>query len=146
MKMNFETIADAGTGAGFPGIPLSVFFENKKFFLIERSGKKTTFLDNCKTLFKLNNVTILESSIEDIDTTFDVVTFRAFGNFNKYILKFAALLKKEGFLFAYKGKIEEIKAEMQKAKITKYRIEKVLLPFYNEERHIVITQKNDIPL
>ena len=143
-QMNFSTIADIGTGAGFPGIPLSIFLPDKLFTLVERSGKKNAFLNNCKSLFSLDNVCVAESELENIKVFFDAVTFRAFRNFVEYYKEISRILNPKGFLFSYKGKKTEIEAEMQAAGIKLFKIEKISVPFLEEERHIVITEKENI--
>ena len=144
--IDFETAADAGSGAGFPGIPLSIFFPEKKFTLIERSSKKTAFLENCKILLPLENVIVEESEIERTGKKFDLVVFRAFRNFNSYLRPIAGITNDSGCLAAYKGKISEIEREMQLAGIEKYSAVKVRVPFMDEERHIVVAERKNIKI
>jgi 16S rRNA (guanine527-N7)-methyltransferase len=143
-KMDFKTAADAGSGAGFPGIPLSIFFPDRNFTLIERSAKKTAFLNNCRILFALDNVSVAESELENISGVFDMVTFRAFRNFNEYYLHLFRILSDKGFLFAYKGRRGEIDSEMESAGIKDYSVQQVHVPFMTEERHIVTAGKAGI--
>ena len=72
-------IADAGTGAGFPGIPLAALFISLgnldvKLSLIERMQKRCTFLENIKAVLQLNNTEIIESEAEKAPRNkFDIV-------------------------------------------------------------------------
>lgn len=143
-KYDFKTAADAGSGAGLPGIPLSVFFPDKKFTLIERSGNRCGFLRNCKELFHLDNIEVAESGLENISDHYDVITFRAFRDFTEYSDILIDKLTDTGILFAYKGKESEIRKELNTSGINSFKIEEVEVPFLNEERHIVIVGKQNI--
>jgi 16S rRNA (guanine527-N7)-methyltransferase len=143
-KYNFKNAADAGSGAGLPGIPLSIFFPDKNFTLIERSGNRCGFLRNCKELFRLDNIEIAESGLENISDHYDVIIFRAFRDFTEYSDILIDKLTDNGILFAYKGKEKEIRKELKIAGINTFKMEKVEVPFLNEERHIVIVGKPSI--
>ncbi|RKX94387.1 MAG: 16S rRNA (guanine(527)-N(7))-methyltransferase RsmG [Spirochaetes bacterium] len=139
----FTTLADAGSGAGLPGIPLSLFLQDKKIFLIERSGKRSGFLRNEIGLLQLKNrVSVIESPVESVKNRFDAVTFRAFRQLDEYADYLFNLLKPGGFLFAYKGKRSVIDIELEKlGSPVRSEVIRVKVPFSDKERHLVILQR-----
>jgi 16S rRNA (guanine527-N7)-methyltransferase len=73
-----STIVDLGTGGGFPGIPLAIFFPEVKFHLVDSIGKKIKVVNAVAEALELKNVTTAHSRIEDIkDKKFDFVVSRA---------------------------------------------------------------------
>ncbi|ADK69342.1 16S rRNA (guanine(527)-N(7))-methyltransferase RsmG [Mycoplasma mycoides subsp. mycoides] len=62
-----QKIADIGTGAGFPGIVLKIFFPNIKLTLIESNNKKANFLKYLVQKLELNNVEILNKRAEELN-------------------------------------------------------------------------------
>ena len=76
-------ILDIGTGAGFPGIPLSIFFTNNDYFLLESKRKAIDFLTETIKKLKLGNIKIINGRAEEIVNkveyrqVFDLVTSRA---------------------------------------------------------------------
>ena len=117
-------IADVGSGAGLPGIPLAITMPQARFFLIERMGRRAEFLRGALKALELPNVTIVEDEMEKFahniimknpsrPERFDIVTFRAFRRLEPKIIKgLFRLCAADGVIAAYKGKREKIDAEI----------------------------------
>jgi len=135
-------IADAGSGAGLPGIPLAITMPDFNFTLIERMGRRAGFLLNTKAVLSLTNIDIEESELEKTpDNQFNLITFRAFAPMEPKLLKtLRRVCKPNGIIAAYKGrreKIEEETATLQNSNIN-YEIIPYKVPFLNEERHLLV--------
>jgi len=73
-----STVVDLGTGGGFPGIPLAIFYPEVTFHLIDSIGKKIKVVDAVAQGLELKNVTTRHTRVEDIkDKKFDFVVSRA---------------------------------------------------------------------
>ncbi|MBS1620769.1 MAG: 16S rRNA (guanine(527)-N(7))-methyltransferase RsmG [Bacteroidetes bacterium] len=71
-------IIDIGTGGGFPGIPLAIFFPDVKFHLVDSIGKKLKVVQSIVETIELKNVTIQHTRAEMIkEKKFDFVVSRA---------------------------------------------------------------------
>jgi 16S rRNA (guanine527-N7)-methyltransferase len=136
-------IADAGSGAGLPGIPLAAALSNCDFTLIERMKRRTGFLLNAKAVVNLPNVTIEEGELEKTPPErFHLITFRAFKPINPPLLKslFRAL-KPGGIIAAYKGRKEKIEQEIHGLENVNIQIIPYSVPFLDEPRHLLVITK-----
>ena len=73
-------IMDAGTGGGFPGIPLAIMFPDASFYLVDSIGKKIKVVNEVATSLKLQNVEAEQLRAEQVKRSFDFVTSRAVTN------------------------------------------------------------------
>jgi len=137
-----RSIADVGTGAGLPGLPLGIIDEQRKVTLLDSNGKKTRFLNYVKQELVLTNITIEQSRVEDFypETAFEVVVSRAFTQLDKMVPACRHLLTEGGRVFAMKSQSvsEEIAAMGDVAKVI--AIHNIAVPFLDEERVLVELQ------
>ncbi len=136
-------LADVGTGAGLPGIPLAAAFPNLQVTLIERMSKRCAFLENCVAVMGLKNVTVLNCEAEKAPRgTFDIVVFRAFRPLDPAMTKTLSVLAAPGGrLAAWKARQEKIREEMSgiESLIAGWESHAVPVPFLEaEERNLVI--------
>ena len=138
-----ETLADVGSGAGFPGIPLAVFLKDAEFCLIERRAKRAAFLRNVCLLAGLDNIRVREESLSDTNPAFDVALFRGFANLPECLDSVFRIVHPGGTVIAYKGRRKSIDTELKRLTlpVEEIRVQSVCVPFLDEERHLVILKK-----
>jgi 16S rRNA (guanine527-N7)-methyltransferase len=103
---NINSLLDIGTGAGFPGMVLKIFFPNLEVTLLDSNNKKTTFLKELAN--KLNiNVNVINMRVEDYAkdnlNKFDIVTSRAVANLRVLAELSLPLVKENGLFIPMKG-------------------------------------------
>jgi 16S rRNA (guanine527-N7)-methyltransferase len=132
------TLADLGSGAGLPGIPLAIAAPRRRVVLVDSNGKKARFLREAVRQLALPNVQVAESRVEEVTGPFDCITARAFTSLPEMMRQGGHLLAPEGCWLAMKGRFphDEL-AGIEPA----FRIESVAalaVPGLDAERHVVV--------
>jgi 16S rRNA (guanine527-N7)-methyltransferase len=104
-----ERIADVGTGAGFPGLPLAVANPQRHFTLIDSTAKKLRFVSHAAELLRLSNVRVLHERVEKMrpQAPFDTLVARAFAPLPRLLETVAPLCGSHTRVLAMKGKWPE---------------------------------------
>lgn len=123
-------IADLGSGAGLPGIPLSIALPSATMTLVERMQRRVAFLRSAIVASSLvDRVRIIDRDLAEVQDRFDLVTFRAFRPLVEILDLVAPLLDAEGWVCAYKGQRAQVEAEIEAVeKRCKSRWESELVP------------------
>jgi 16S rRNA (guanine527-N7)-methyltransferase len=98
-------VLDAGTGPGFPGVPLALVLPDIRFTLAESIQKKARFVDGALVKLALPNVGVSARRAEEVwrDDRADVITARAFAPVSRALGLFAPALKAGTKILLYKG-------------------------------------------
>lgn len=147
-----ETFLDAGTGAGFPSIPLAILCSNKRFFLLESNSKKAGFLEHIKTKLHLNNVFIMNERSEILSGNkhyrekYDCAMSRALAKFPIAIEISIALVKNNGLIVYYSSQKQKQEIALHNVLFEKLKceIESVYdysLPDGHGEHSLIIVKK-----
>jgi 16S rRNA (guanine527-N7)-methyltransferase len=99
-----DKVADVGSGAGLPGIPMAIARPDAEFVLIEPMERRSNWMLQIVEDLALKNVRVLRSRAEDVsEQDFDIVTARAVAALDKLLKMCVPLLKPGGALIALKG-------------------------------------------
>ena len=108
---SIENLLDIGTGAGFPGMVLKIFFPNLQIYLVDSNNKKTKFLNELKNKLNVDKVEVINDRIENITSRFinsiDVVTARAVTNLPVLVELALPLVKVNKYFIAMKGNAQD---------------------------------------
>lgn len=105
-----QTLCDIGTGAGFPGLVLKIFYPNLDITLVDSLQKRVNYLNKLIEKLNLKGIKAYHNRAEDLikeRKKFDIVTARAVANLSKLLLWTMPLINKNGSFLAMKGNVEE---------------------------------------
>lgn len=132
-------VADIGTGAGFPGLPLAIVDPQRRFTLVEATGKKARFAEQTAQRLSVENVQVVHARAENYRPfeLFDTVMARALSSLADFAAYAGHLCAPDGRLLAMKGKRpdEEISALPKSFRVL--AVHRLKVPGLDGERHLV---------
>ncbi len=144
---DFTEIMDAGTGGGFPGIPLAILFPKAKFYLVDSIGKKIKVANEVIKELGLENVKAEQLRMEQVDHTFDFIVSRAVTDLEKFtrwtfykVHKQSFNTVKNGILYLKGGDIsDELKRvrNLSKVHVKTYSVSDYFEEPFFETKHVV---------
>lgn len=146
----YNTFCDIGTGAGFPGIVIKIFFPHLKVTLIDALNKRIDFLNVVISELKLKEIETIHSRIEDYGKNnrelYDIVTARAVTNLSN-LLEFAIpIVKVNKYFIAMKGSNNELDTILNASKLLNIKLEDKIefyLPYEESKRNLIKFVKLD---
>jgi 16S rRNA (guanine527-N7)-methyltransferase len=140
-------ILDIGTGGGFPGIPLAIFFPEVKFHLVDSIGKKIKVVQEIINTLGLTNATSEHCRAEELKDRYDFVVSRAVAPLHTLIYWTAHLIRRgasgtlpNGWIFLKGGELDE---EVKEAgiKIQKYPISDFFQEEFFENKYVIFSER-----
>jgi len=133
-------VADIGTGAGLPGIPLAICLPDCRFTLVDSNSKKTRFVQQAVLELQLKNVEVVHSRVELLppEQAFSTVMTRAFASMADILTLTGHLLADDGLLLAMKGQ----QPDQELAELTsEYSVIPIKVPGVDAERCLIRLEK-----
>lgn len=140
-----KKVADVGSGAGLPGIPMAIAQPEATFVLIEPMERRSKWLQEQVDALGLTNVRVHRARAEEVGEAFDIVTARAVSALPKLLRMTVPLTRDGGEIIALKGskaadEIEESKKLQKKLKISGFEILHTGAKFLAEPTLVVRTK------
>jgi len=134
-----ERIADIGTGAGFPGLPLAIVNPGRRFTLVEATGKKARFVAHTAERLGCGNVHVVHARAESYRPfeLFDTVVARALSSLADFAAFAGHLCAPSGRLLAMKGKRPDAEIFALPKSFRVLAVHRLKVPGLDDERHLV---------
>ncbi|UCD34792.1 MAG: 16S rRNA (guanine(527)-N(7))-methyltransferase RsmG [Nitrospiraceae bacterium] len=138
-------LADAGSGAGFPGVPLKIIRPDLEVTLIESSRKKAAFLRHIIRTLGMGGISVVQERLENLgrehEGSYDIIVSRAAFRIREFLSRACPYAKPGGILVLNKGpkaveEVEELRGSPGTGAVQD--VKKVPLPFTDAQRNLVV--------
>ena len=127
------TVADVGSGAGLPGIPMALAQPEAHFTLIEPMERRSDWLKEQVEKLGVTNITVLRARAEEVGEAFDIVTARAVKALPQLLQMCVPMTKHGGQIIALKGEKAQLEIDDSKRLINKLGIHSFDIVFTGEQ-------------
>ncbi|HET8940575.1 MAG TPA: 16S rRNA (guanine(527)-N(7))-methyltransferase RsmG [Rudaea sp.] len=138
-----DNLADLGSGAGLPGIPLAIIEPSREHVLIDSNGKKTRFLREAARTLGLRNVRVEQTRVESARGSYACITSRAFAGLAQMLTLGGHLLARNGIWLAMKAQIDPDEIATLPAPFHIDATHPLDVPGLGAQRHVVIMRRSD---
>lgn len=146
-------LADVGSGAGLPGVPLALALPDARVILVERSGRRAGFLRSTVAILGLHNAEVLHGDLRSTEVgSVDLCLFRALTGMNAHLVQDLRRTvgsgvgsgADSGAVIAYAGRRSsaEETADQLRSGFARVEVVPVAVPFLDAERHVVVATQS----
>jgi len=136
-QVHGATLADLGSGAGLPGIPLAIARPDLHVTLVDSNGKKARFLREAVRSLPLPNVQVEQLRVEELEGSYDCITARAFASLADMLAWGGHALNPDGVWLALKGQLEQTELAQVPPGFRVAAIHALTVPGLDAQRHVI---------
>ena len=144
LDTSVTSVADVGSGAGLPGLPLKIMRPELNITLIEPTRKKAAFLRYVAGKLAFGGLRVMECTLQEAEgeVLVDVAVTRALWSVEEFVRRADSIVKPGGQMVMSKGPKLQEELKAAKGKLPEYRIIEAALPFGDSAlRQIVVISK-----
>ena len=141
IKKTNTKIIDLGTGGGFPGIPLAIYFNKNNFILVDSIKKKINAVNNIIKKINLKNTNCINDRAENLNENADVIISRSVSSVDNIIEWTKSSLKTNGKLILLKGGNVNKELKNIRSRFTIYKLDDIYSDNYFTDKKIIEIHK-----
>ena len=130
-------IIDLGTGGGLPGLPLAIYYNNKKFILVDSIRKKISTVDEIIKELNVKNISTINNRVENLNINADIIICRSVSSIENIIKWTKGILNKEGKLILLKGGNVNKELKNISSSFTIYNLDDIYSEDYFNDKKII---------